>query len=82
MYASIECAAHFHVQVEEWKDSGEIVPRGKEAWQIVRKKREGRRHRTERCKDLGGEVKCMRGGKRRKKKKIPGTCHGSKLMGK
>ena len=38
-FASIAYSAHFHVQVEEWKDRDEIVPKEKEAWQIVRKKR-------------------------------------------
>ena len=33
----------------------EMVPREKETWQFVRKKkREGKKHRTERCKDLSG----------------------------
>ena len=38
IYASIEYAAHFHVQVEEWKDRGETVPKEKETWQFFRKK--------------------------------------------
>ena len=72
MYVSTEYAAHFHVKVEGWKDRDEIVPRERETWQFVRKKREGRKHWTERCKDLGGEVKCMRCGKREKKENISG----------
>ena len=82
--ASIDFAAHCHVQVEEWQDRDEIVQGKTEAWQSVRKRREGRKHRTERSvKHLGGEFKWMTCGKRSKKDNIPGTCHGfKKWMGK
>ena len=45
------------------------------------RKREGRKHRTERCKDLCGEYKCVRNGKRSKKELIRGMCHVFKWMG-
>ena len=60
------------------KDRDEVEPNKEEKWQFVRKKSEGRKHRTERCKDLGGEFKCMRCGKRSKKENIPGICLGFK----
>ena len=47
-------------------------------WQLVRKRREGRKHRTERCKNLCGFFKCMRCEKRSTKENLPGTCHGFK----
>ena len=32
IYASIEYAAHFYVQVDEWKDRDEIVSEEKGSW--------------------------------------------------
>ena len=55
-----------NVQVEERKDRDETVPKGKGSWRIVQKKKEGGRHRSEECNDVGGEYKCTRCGKRSK----------------
>ena len=44
-------------QVDDWKDGKDIVPQEKETRQFVRKNREGRKHRTDRCMDLGGEIR-------------------------
>ena len=46
-HASIELAAHRHVQKEEWKDRHEIVPWEKENMQFVLVNKEARKH-TER----------------------------------
>ena len=64
LYAAIGFTAHFHVQVENWRDTDEIVPKEKVSWYFVQKRREGRKHRTEQCNDLGGHFDCMRCGKR------------------
>ena len=48
-------AARCRVQVEEWKDGDEIGVEGKKRLgQLCERRRDGRKHRTERCKDLGG----------------------------
>ena len=38
IYPSIEFAAWFHAQIEDWRDRDEIVPREQESWQIVQRK--------------------------------------------
>ena len=50
------------------------MPTEQETWQFARKTREGRKHRTEQSKNMGGEFKCMRCGKRSNKEIIPGGC--------
>ena len=37
-HVSFEYAAHFHMQVEKWKDRDESVPKEKEPWHFVQKK--------------------------------------------
>ena len=48
----------------------------------MRKNSERGKHRTERCKDLGGDFTCMGCVMRSKKDKILGTDHGFKWKGK
>ena len=78
VYALAEYPVHFHAQVDEWKDRGEIVQQEREVWQFARNEREGRKHRI-RCKELV-QVHEMR--KEEQGGKMAGTCHGFKLMGK
>ena len=52
-----------------WKDTGEMVPE-KDSWQLVQREREGRKHRSEQCNDVGGKCKCVRCGKRSKRAEI------------
>ena len=40
MYVFLEYAAHFHVQVEEWNDRDETVPKETYSWQSVQKRRQ------------------------------------------
>ena len=41
------------VQVKEWKDKDELVPKEEVVWQVVRQRMDGWKHRTEQCKEFG-----------------------------
>ena len=62
--ASIEYAAPFHVQVEEWSDRDEMVPKARDSLQFVQRQTEGCKHWSEQCGELGGRYTCMRCGQR------------------
>ena len=51
-HATMEYAAHVHVRVEQWKERYGIAPR--------EKRNVARKFMMDRCKELGGELKCMR----------------------
>ena len=69
--------------ISKWRN----VKRGMEQHQKKKKRghlcerKEGREHWNERCRDLGGELKCMRCGKRSKQDDTVVVCHDFKWMG-
>ena len=62
MSASIEQAAHFRVQVENWKDSDELTSAGQKSGSLCR------RTTQVGSNDQGGKCKCMRCRKRSMRK--------------
>ena len=80
IFAPSEYAAHFHVQVEELKDRYDIVPREKEVWQFVRRKKTAKRQRSEQRNDLRENTKCMRCGTCSMRAQFPRSRRGFTLM--
>ena len=72
-----------HIFTFKWRN----VKRGMEQYQKKKKRghlcerKEGRKHWNERCRDLGGEFKCMICGKRSKHDDTVVVCHDFKWMG-
>ena len=58
--AALQYAASFHC-LEEWKDCEARKPKSTETWIFVNKKREAKKHQTERCV-TAKKYRCMRCG--------------------